>query len=342
MSQQCGGLTMLRHMMNVDATVATRVEFKPASGDDEEARPFPHTDGPEGTESGPGTTSPTQAPPPYPGHYLQRGMEDDEDVKRVQIRLGELRADPGALDGDFGEVTEFAVKLFQARASAFDGEPLEVDGVIGPKTWAALFGPDSITTGPGQPVPGEQDQPPAASLAAAVIDFADREVGVREVPLGSNRGPRVDQYVNALDLNPADKLPWCMCFVFFCFQETARRLGVQNLVPKKASVHLAWQATKQRGLPISAAPGGNTPVRFVTAAEARNNPSLVKPGMVFFLDTGGGKGHAGIIAANINASLETIEGNTTEVAGSREGIGVFRRTRRKVFDTAMMGFASFG
>ena len=38
--------------------------------------------------------------------------------------------------------------------------------------------------------------------------------------------------------------------------------------------------------------------------------------MVFFIDTGGGHGHVGIVAANINASLETIEGNTND-NGSR-------------------------
>src|SRR5215510_12676986 len=48
-SQQCGGLTMLRHMMNADATIATRVGFAPAGQGDDESRPFPHTDGPEGS-----------------------------------------------------------------------------------------------------------------------------------------------------------------------------------------------------------------------------------------------------------------------------------------------------
>jgi len=342
-SQQCGGLTMLRHMMDVDAAIATRVDFKPSGGDDEESRPFPHSDGPEGSPPRPDATAPTQPPPRYPGRYLHRGIEDDEAVKQVQARLKELRADPGAADGDFGAVTEFAVMLFQARSSAYDGEPLEIDGVVGPKTWGALFGQESIAPGPGDPVPEEQDTPADNSLAATVIDIADREVGVREDPLGSNRGPRVDQYIRAAGLNPAaSSFPWCMCFVFFCFREAAQQINTQNLVPKNASVHLAWQATKQNGLPISAGAGGTTPVRFVTAEEARRNPSMVRPGMVFFLDTGGGRGHAGIVAANINASLETIEGNTTAVEGSREGVGVFRRTKRKVFDTAMMGFASFG
>jgi hypothetical protein len=77
----------------------------------------------------------------------------------------------------------------------------------------------------------------------------------------------------------------------------------------------------------------------VTAAAAQGNPALVKPGMVFFIDTGNSHGHAGIVVDNINSLLETIEGNTND-NGSREGIGVFRRTRRRV-DGINLGFAGF-
>jgi hypothetical protein len=122
-----------------------------------------------------------------------------------------------------------------------------------------------------------------------------------------------------------------MCFVYWCFQKAAQHLNAPNLVPKKGSVHMAWNATQL--LPA--------PVRFTTAAQAQRDPSLVKPGMVFFIDTGAGRGHTGIVAGNLNAALETIEGNTTSVTGSREGIGVFRRSKRKVFDPSMMGFASY-
>jgi len=61
--------------------------------------------------------------------------------------------------------------------------------------------------------------------------------------------------------------------------------------------------------------------------------------MVFFIDTGGGKGHAGIVVANRNGRLETIEGNTND-NGSREGIGVFRRTTRSI-GSINLGFARY-
>lgn len=47
--------------------------------------------------------------------------------------------DPGPIDGDFGVKTEAAVKAFQGFSTDFDGNPLAVDGIVGPKTWAALW-----------------------------------------------------------------------------------------------------------------------------------------------------------------------------------------------------------
>lgn len=333
-SQQCGGMVLLEALMNAEPSIRQRVGFdRPPPDEDDDAHPFPHDEGPDDVDRPPAEPPPGGPPPIYPGHYLQRPIEDDPDVLLVQRRLKELGADPGAFDGDFGEVTEFAVKLFQARSSTFGGEPLEIDGVIGPETWLALFGRGSVDDGPGRPAPGQETSPSSGSLAATVIDVAGDQVGVREVPLGSNRGPKVDQYIRACGLDPTTgSFPWCMCFVFWCFREAAQRLGRPNPVPQNASVHMAWQATLRLGAPVT----------VVTGADARRDPSRVKPGMVFFIDTGGAKGHTGLVAVNVNGALETIEGNTTNVTGSREGIGVFRRSRRRVFDPSIMGFASFG
>ena len=46
---------------------------------------------------------------------------------------------PGHLDGDFGPNTEAAVKDFQSVNEDCDGNPLEPDGVVGERTWAALW-----------------------------------------------------------------------------------------------------------------------------------------------------------------------------------------------------------
>jgi peptidoglycan hydrolase-like protein with peptidoglycan-binding domain len=54
-------------------------------------------------------------------------------VTQLQQRLNELGFDSGKVDGSFGARTEAAVKAFQAKRG------LEADGIVGPKTWAALL-----------------------------------------------------------------------------------------------------------------------------------------------------------------------------------------------------------
>lgn len=68
----------------------------------------------------------------FPGVVLQRGMRGEQ-VLLAQQRLRRLRWDVQP-DGLFGEHTERIVRAFQKR------HELHVDGTIGRRTWAALFG----------------------------------------------------------------------------------------------------------------------------------------------------------------------------------------------------------
>ncbi|MDD5018580.1 MAG: peptidoglycan-binding protein [Eubacteriales bacterium] len=56
-----------------------------------------------------------------------------DDVRAVQTALKSIGFDPGGIDGIYGSKTEKAVKAFQTARG------LEVDGIVGPKTWAALM-----------------------------------------------------------------------------------------------------------------------------------------------------------------------------------------------------------
>jgi hypothetical protein len=59
----------------------------------------------------------------------------------------------------------------------------------------------------------------------------------------------------------------------------------------------------------------------------RTTPSLIKPGDIFLLQKSNLDWiHTGIITAVRNDVIETIEGNTN-LAGSRNGIAVMKRTR---------------
>src|SRR5262249_9109809 len=70
------------------------------------------------------------------------------DVLSVQRRLGSFDAGP-TQDGLFGDETAKAVRRFQASRG------LEVDGIVGPKTWQALFGDTPGTASlPPEPLAG--------------------------------------------------------------------------------------------------------------------------------------------------------------------------------------------
>jgi N-acetylmuramoyl-L-alanine amidase len=63
----------------------------------------------------------------YPGKYIRLGSKGDL-VKKVQKKLGGL-----VVDGIFGRLTDARVREFQKA------HKLVADGIIGPRTWNALF-----------------------------------------------------------------------------------------------------------------------------------------------------------------------------------------------------------
>ena len=70
-------------------------------------------------------------PPSEVVRALKRGDQGD-DVRQLQTTLADAGYDLGKIDGDFGIKTQRAVVCFQFEHS------LEVDGICGPKTRAAL------------------------------------------------------------------------------------------------------------------------------------------------------------------------------------------------------------
>jgi peptidoglycan hydrolase-like protein with peptidoglycan-binding domain len=70
---------------------------------------------------------------------ISRGSRGDA-VKLAQTRLHDRYYDPGPRDGIFGPKTLKAVKFYQGD------RPLQVDGVVGPRTWRRLD-PPTIRTG---------------------------------------------------------------------------------------------------------------------------------------------------------------------------------------------------
>jgi peptidoglycan hydrolase-like protein with peptidoglycan-binding domain len=232
---------------------------------------------------------------------IQRGSRGPE-VSKLQAKLNRLLKPTPLLivDGDFGARTERSVREFQRR------ESLAVDGVVGPKTWARLE--QATLIGGGKP---DAANPGATSaIAEQAVQIALTQEGVREDPLGSNRGPRVDQYIRAAGEEPPQL--WCMAFVYWCFGEAATRLGVPH--------------------PMQGVPAGQKDYCTGVYAWARQNnltASSPQRGDIFLVQ-GGSEGrthqHTGIVTESEGGLVSTIEGNTN-TDGSSNGIGVFRRTR---------------
>ena len=74
-----------------------------------------------------------QSPP------LLRIRSEGWQVTRLQrlLRRHEVFPEPAKIDGDFGEITQAAVKAFQELSD------LEPDGIVGPLTWQALLATDA-------------------------------------------------------------------------------------------------------------------------------------------------------------------------------------------------------
>jgi hypothetical protein len=247
---------------------------------------------------------------PFPGRIVKVGDFDRETVEKIQRRLNSVGCGPIAEDGVFDkERTETAVKLFQARFPDVTGRPLEVDGKVGSLTWGAMFGASTVPSNSVGP----------SALTRAAIDFAKTQIGVMEKPIGSNRGPEVDDYLRAVALNPAQgSFAWCVAFTYFCYKKAAEILGLQNPHIETAGVLDHWNKA-----------GRKPEVVRVTNAKAVADPELVKPGSLFIIDFGQGKGHSGMVIEVANGRLVTIEGNTND-NGSRNGVGVFLRDARKI------------
>jgi len=210
-------------------------------------------------------------------------------VLAVQQRLRDIGFDI-KIDGQFGPVTESIVKEFQTRRG------LTADGVIGPHSWAALYSlpPKPILTPPNQ-------------LLAGALDVARTQIGIRET--APNRGPEVERYQASVGLFPGQ--PYCMAFVYYCFEESSKRNNVVNPLVRTGSVIRHFEkAPDVVRLPPSAIEEGE-----------------VKPGAIFCIDHGNNRGHGGLVLVADENGLQTVEGNTNS-AGVREGEGVYRRTRR--------------
>ncbi len=261
----------------------------------------------------------------FPGRLIQQGEADRATVAAIQQALAALGYGPFTA-GVFDAQMAATVRLFQSQHVDREGRPLGADGVVGPMTWGAIFG--------GNTVPPKQVSNTTSALAQHVLTIARAQIGVMEQPVGSNRGPQVDQYLERAGIDPvhstADQRYWCMAFAYWCVDAAAGQLGVPNPLAHTAGVLDQWNRCAGR-------PG----VTRIDASAARANYGVVEPGQILILDHGGGLGHTGIVSAVDGPHLTVVEGNANASANSRNGIGVFETNRRTVNDPEVKGFIDY-
>lgn len=83
---------------------------------------------------------------------------------------------------------------------------------------------------------------PTKPVAARVVAAAEMEIGEAEQPLGSNRGPAVEEYQKR-DWIPGGGYPWCVSFAWG-WVVWHKALGRPNPYPTASVAQLAAWATK--------------------------------------------------------------------------------------------------
>lgn len=147
-----------------------------------------------------------------------------------------------------------------------------------------------------------------ASIGLVALEIAVSQLGVHEQG-ANNSGPEVDQYLAAVGLPPG--FSWCAAFVYWCFREACRRRPLE-LAPGVEYIPPPVPCPRTAGA-----------VKLWTLAETYQRVQVPAPGLVYVLDHGGGKGHAGIVESVSDGMVVEISGNTN-AAGSREGNCVAR------------------
>lgn len=225
---------------------------------------------------------------------LKKG-DQGPDIVELQTFLTE-RGYPVEAIGIFGPNTYNAVRAFQAQNLDQHGQPLEVDGKVGPLSWWSLTHPKPIMVTPSAIDYGTMPDPAMggsilgrAALAAAIGEL---NAGAGEIG-GDNRGPWVKKYLTPAGLPEGN--PWCASFVSWCYFQAS--------------------GGDKHAMPFAYCPGArNLLEEFKAKGWARGPKSGYQPLpgdiVVWWRESQGSwKGHVGFVHQVQDGMLYTIEGN---------------------------------
>jgi hypothetical protein len=225
---------------------------------------------------------------------LKKGDEgaDVSELQRLLIQRGYAIE----MNGIFDTKTYRAVRAFQSQNLDQHGQPLVIDGKVGPLTWWSLTNPKPEIR-PYSAVDYTQMPPmemggSVRSLAALSIAIGELKAGACEQG-GNNCGPYVRKYLEPAGLPEGNS--WCASFVSWCY--------------------LKGCGEDARLMPFPYCPGARALLsKFKTNSWAYGPQSgyLPKPGdiVVWWREQlSGWQGHVGLVHQLNEGMLYTIEGN---------------------------------
>lgn len=214
-------------------------------------------------------------------------------VRTLQNLLAQ-RGLPVEASAVFDAATVRAVKAFQTQNLDQHGQPLVIDGKVGPLTWWSLNNPKPDITTPSAVdyarLPASGGSPTGrAALKAAIGEL---KAGASEVG-GNNRGPFVRKYVSVA--GGVEGNEWCAGFVSWCF--------LQACGGDKAAMPFACTLGARDVLARCRRNGWDHPP---------GSDHVPLPGDIVVWWRGqyaGWKGHVGLVHSVRDGMLYTIEGN---------------------------------
>ena len=148
-----------------------------------------------------------------------------------------------------------------------------------------------------------------SDFAKEMVRIAQTQVGVVEKPSKSNSGPEVEGLYQRSTWLKGTGFAWCAAFICYLFKSAANKKGIQYSfkLPQTAGAYdfKNWAQANSKYVEII-------------------NPPFDKilPGDIIIFNFS----HIGISTGLNGGKVDTIEGNT-DTAGSREGGGVFKKSR---------------
>ena len=215
-----------------------------------------------------------------------------------------------------------------------NGYNIRVDGVLGPKTQAALddYNNKINTSVVNSHIDRIAKQATIVPIAKSILDVANSYVGQEEI--SGNLGFKTPFFHKLMVGVGFQKThPWCSYFAELCWRE-----GYKKALPNRDGIDSIINS-------LFSASVMQTRNNFVTRGkkygfEFSNIPT--KGSLVIYQSaTNKSFGHIGIVESIGNGKFNTIEGNTDKV-GSREGVIVAKKTRDLDFKVKTSGLNLIG